>query len=229
MRLFPMAIQQLKFLIIGIDYFIKWVEMEPLATITKNNVRNFILKSIICCFRIPKIFISDNGKQFVNDAFKDFYQHLGIKNYYSSPPHPQVNGQVEVTNRSLLKIIKSQLKGVKGIWPDELQSMLCAYWMTACTPTGETPFHLAFGSEVVILAKVGLTSYRVAHHDERRNKEGMRWQLDILDEVRATAEQRITHYQHLMAKHYNTKVRPWRLEIGDLVLRKVTSNAKDPT
>ena len=57
----------------------------------------------------------------------------------------------------------------------------------------------------------------------------MRWQLDILDEVRATAEQRITHYQHLMAKHYNTKVRPWHLEIGDLVLRKVTSNAKDPT
>ena len=46
--------------------------------------------------------------------------------------------------------------------------------MTACTPTGETPFRLAFGSEVVILAKVGLTSYKVAHHDKRRNEEGMR-------------------------------------------------------
>jgi len=86
--------------------------------------------------------------------------------------------------------------------------MLCAYRTTTRTPTGETPFRLAFGSEVVIIVEVGLTSYRVAHHDERRNEEGMHPQLDILDEVRATIEQRITRYQDLMAKHYNTKVKP---------------------
>ena len=33
-----MAMRQLKFLVIGIDYFIKWVEAKPLATITKKNV-----------------------------------------------------------------------------------------------------------------------------------------------------------------------------------------------
>ena len=75
--------------------------------------------------------------------------------------HPQVNGQVEVTNRSLLKIIKTQLEGVKGIWPDELPSVLWAYQIIARTPTRETPFRLAYGSEAVIPAEVGLTSYWV--------------------------------------------------------------------
>jgi len=56
-------------------------------------------------------------------------------------------------------------------------------------PTGETPFLLAYGSKAVILAKVGLTSYRVENYDESRNDEAMRLQLDLVDKVRATAEQ----------------------------------------
>ena len=59
----------------------------------------------------------------------------------------------------------------------------------ARTPTGETP--LAYGSEAIIPAKVGLTSYRVENHDESRNEEAMRLQLDLVDEVRATAKQRL--------------------------------------
>ena len=69
---FPMAMRQLKFLVIEIDYFIKWVEIEPLTTITEKNARSFVWKRIICRFGIPRVLISDNGKQFNNDAFRDF-------------------------------------------------------------------------------------------------------------------------------------------------------------
>ena len=58
----------------------------------------------------------------------------------------------------MLKIIKTQLEGAKGIWSDELSSVLWAYWTTTKTPMGETPFRLAYGSEAVILAEVRLTS-----------------------------------------------------------------------
>ena len=174
MRLFPIAAQQLKFLIVGIKYFTKWVEAEALATITKNNVRNFVWRSIICRFGIPRVLVSDNGKQFDNDSFLDFCLQLGIRNHYSSPAYPQANRQVEVTNRSLFKIIKTRLKGASGIWLEELPSILWAYRTTERTLTGETPFQLTYGSEVVIPAEVGLTSYRVDNHDERKNDETMR-------------------------------------------------------
>ena len=39
---FPTAIRQLKFLVVGIDYFIKWVEAETLATIIEKNMRSFV-------------------------------------------------------------------------------------------------------------------------------------------------------------------------------------------
>ena len=47
---FPTTLRQLKFLVVGIDYFTKWVEAEPLATITEKNIRAFVWKSIVCRF-----------------------------------------------------------------------------------------------------------------------------------------------------------------------------------
>ena len=55
-------------------------------------------------------------------------------------------------------------------------------------------FRLAYGSEAVIPVKVGLTTYKVDNHDERRNNEAMRLQLDLVDEVRAIAKQRLAQY-----------------------------------
>ena len=132
--------------------------------------------------------VSDNGKQFDNSAFRNFCSELGIKNHYSSPAHSQANGQVEVTNRTLLKIIKTRLEGAKGIWHDELPSILWAYWTTARTPTGETPFRLAYGADAVIPTEVGLTSYRVENYTEDKNEEALHLQLDLVDKVRVTAE-----------------------------------------
>ena len=97
--------------------------------------------------------------------------------------HPKANGQVEVTNRSLLKIIKTRLKGAKGIWLDELLSVRWAYRTTARIPTREMPFRLAYGSEAVIPVEVGLTSFRVKNYDENKNEEAMQLQLDLVDEV----------------------------------------------
>ena len=57
----------------------------------------------------------------------------------------------------------------------------------------------------------------------------MRLQLDLLDEVRATAKQRLARYQNLMVKHYNSRVRHRDFQVGDLVLRKVMGTSRDPT
>ena len=95
---FPIRTRQMKFLVIRIDYFTKWVEVEPLAKITQQNVKNFVWKNIVCRFGVPRVLVSNNGRQFDNTPFRDFYEQLGIKNHYSSPSHPQANGQAEVAN-----------------------------------------------------------------------------------------------------------------------------------
>uniref|UniRef100_A0A2N9EL99 Uncharacterized protein n=1 Tax=Fagus sylvatica TaxID=28930 RepID=A0A2N9EL99_FAGSY len=46
--------RQLKFLVVAIDYFTKWVEAEPLGPITEKNIQNFVWKTVICRFGIPR-------------------------------------------------------------------------------------------------------------------------------------------------------------------------------
>nr|KYP72105.1 Gypsy retrotransposon integrase-like protein 1 [Cajanus cajan] len=48
---FPIAKGQDKFLLVAIDYFTKWIEAEPLATITVNNVQKFMWKNVITTAR----------------------------------------------------------------------------------------------------------------------------------------------------------------------------------
>ena len=148
---FPLGKKQLRFLIVAIDYFTKWVEAEPVTTIIEAKVTSFVWENIICRFGVPRVIISDNGKQFDNPNFQKFCQELRVKNHYSSPRHPQANGQTEASYISLLKIIKTQLKGAKGV--------LKAYRMTTRVPTGETPFRLTFGTEVVITSGSGTDEF----------------------------------------------------------------------
>lgn len=112
--LFHQAKGQVKFLVMVIDYFTKRVEAEPLATITEERIRGFVWKNIICRFGLPRVIIPDNGRQFDNNRFKTYCSSLGISNHFFSLAHLQANGQVEVTNQTLVRVIKRRLDGKKG-------------------------------------------------------------------------------------------------------------------
>ena len=120
----PQGKGQVKFLLVSIDYFTKWVEAKALATVTEARIRSFVWKNIICRFGIPRTVIIENGQQFDNQGFRDCCLGLGIKNQFSSPGHPQANGQTKVTIWTLLKIIKAKLDDTKGAWPEELPNVL---------------------------------------------------------------------------------------------------------
>ncbi|XP_022843327.1 uncharacterized protein LOC111366872, partial [Olea europaea var. sylvestris] len=102
------------FTIVAIDYFTKWVEVEPLEKITEANTSKFLWKNIICRFGIPHSIVSDNGRQFDNKKVRELCEELGIKKHFSIPHHPQANGQVEAVNKTIKHILKRKLDVSKG-------------------------------------------------------------------------------------------------------------------
>ena len=129
----------------------------------------------------------------------------------------------------MLKIIKTWLEGANGVWPDELSSVLWAYRTTVRTPTGETPFKLAYGSETIIPTEVHMANHRVMTYQDKDNEEQLRLNLDLINEVRTDAEHRTAKYKNLMARQYDAMVKPRRFNIGDLVLKKVSLATKNAT
>nr|GFB52113.1 reverse transcriptase domain-containing protein [Tanacetum cinerariifolium] len=57
---FPEGPRKVKFQIVAMDYFTKWIEAKAAATITGGQVKKFIWDNIVSCFGIPGEIISDN-------------------------------------------------------------------------------------------------------------------------------------------------------------------------
>ena len=79
----------------------------------------------------------------------------------------------------------------------------------------------------MILVEVGVTSTRREVFHKESNDDHLRINLDCLDKVREETSVRVTKYQQKMADYYNKRVKLRRLDIGDLVLRKVTPATRD--
>ena len=65
----PPASGQRKYIIVGVDYFTRWVEAEPLATITESQVERFVWRNLITRFGLPQSIVTDNGPQFAGRKF----------------------------------------------------------------------------------------------------------------------------------------------------------------
>ena len=103
-------------MLVGTDYFIKWVEAKPLANIRYADAKKFIWKNIVTWFGIPHTLISDNGLQFDSKAFKRYYCDLGITNRYFTSAYLQGNRQAEVVNKVIVSRLKKSLDDAKGKW-----------------------------------------------------------------------------------------------------------------
>ncbi|XP_074346467.1 uncharacterized protein LOC141685254 [Apium graveolens] len=159
---FPVASGQRKFIMVAIDYFKKWIEAKALAKITTSKLPNSSGRIKYC---------DDNS----------------IELCFTSVAHPQVNGHVEVANRIILDGLKKSVEHLENTRADELLPILWAYRTTCKVTTEATPFMLAYGAEVMVPLEITHGSPRIEAYEPETNKEGMRLDLDLIDEVRDEA------------------------------------------
>ena len=150
-------------------------------------------------------------------------------NYYSSPAHPQSNGQAEITIRTLKAALKTKLEDLEGKWLEYLPEVLRAYRTTRKSATQETPFALAFGTEAISPVEIGLKSPRIELASVEHNGEALRLNLDLLDEKHEQVLKRTKDYHRKTTRYYDQKVKPRSYKPGDLVLKNLLPTRKNPT
>nr|GEW24922.1 reverse transcriptase domain-containing protein [Tanacetum cinerariifolium] len=216
---FPEGPGKVKFLIVAMDYFTKWIEAKAMATITGGQVKKFVWDNIVCRFGIPGKIISDNGKQFAENPFKDWCDKLNITQRFASVKHPQSNGLVERANRSLREDIKARLGEGNKNWVEKLLHVLWAHRTMIKSSHGDTPFSLTYGTEAVIPAEIGMSTYRTTTIDVVNNDEELRLNLDLLEERWELAAVSEAKSKSKMMKYYNARVRGMAFKPGDFVYR----------
>jgi len=112
------------YILVGIDYFTKWVEAIPLPNVTQDAVIDFIQKYIIYIFGIPETITTDQGSVFPGQKMVKFVEDIGYKLLTSTPYYAQANGQVEAENKNIISIIKKKTKRKPKNWHKVLEEAL---------------------------------------------------------------------------------------------------------
>ncbi|XP_019153722.1 PREDICTED: uncharacterized protein LOC109150267 [Ipomoea nil] len=171
-------------------------------------------------FGVPVQIVTDNGRQFEGQHFKNFLPTIGTKSIRSSVAYPQGNGQVENANRTILEGLKKKLHSAGRSWADELPFVLWTYRTTPREATGETPFALVYGAEARLPVEAWIASPRESGYVEGENDAARSLDLDCIEERRDLAAQRIADYQKRIKATRDVRVRPRYFQVGDYVLRR---------
>ncbi|GJS85587.1 reverse transcriptase domain-containing protein [Tanacetum coccineum] len=104
-----------KYILVAVDYVSKWVEAQALPTNDARVVVKF-LRSLFARFGVPKALISDRGTRFCKSQLEKALQRYGVTHKLSMAYHPQSNGQTEVTNRAIKRILERSVGKLKSKW-----------------------------------------------------------------------------------------------------------------
>ena len=134
---------------------------------------------------------------FKSEEFKKLCDKYGITRSTSSPYHPQGNGQVESTNKSLLKIIKKTLGDNKKAQDSKLQLSIWANKVTVKKAIGVASFDLVYGIQARMPQNNLVGHYNYIQLYDEDITDDMQERLDELVGLTKTRKEASLHNQRL--------------------------------
>ncbi|XP_054276574.1 uncharacterized protein K02A2.6-like [Macrosteles quadrilineatus] len=219
--------------LILVDAFSKWVEVIQTRTTTSTwTVQE--LRKIFSTFGFPQILVSDNGRQFVSQEFKNFMNECGIVHRTTAPYHPNSNGQAERYVQTVKKALKS-MEGEKGTLPNKIQRLVMQLRQSP-NSTGTSAYHLMFGRSVRTNLAIIVPTLEPNKFQNKGLQVGIKRNFKVGDKVQARVYVNgsskwysgyITEKQgHVMYVVQLEDGRITRRHVDQLILRRVPQHSK---
>lgn len=144
---------------VAVDYVSKWVEAIASSKADGKIVIKFLKNNIFICFGTPRLLLSDGGSHFCKSHLAKAFERYGVIHKVISPYHPQTNGQSEVSNREIKKILEKTITTPRKDWSIKQDKTLWAYRTTFKSLIGLTLFQIAYGKTCCLLVELEYKAY----------------------------------------------------------------------
>ena len=135
--------------------------MEAIASLITDAkiVIKFLKRNIFARFGVPRLLISDGGTHFCNAQLSKVLQHYDVRHKVASPYHPQTNGQVEVSNREIKRILEKTVAISRKDWVTKIDDCLWIYRTTFKTLIGISLFQMVYEKACHLLVKLEIKAH----------------------------------------------------------------------
>nr|GEV03427.1 reverse transcriptase domain-containing protein [Tanacetum cinerariifolium] len=140
---------------------------------------------------------------------------------FATTYHPQMSGQVEVSNRGLKRILERTVGENRASWSDKLDDALWAFRTAFKTLIGCTPYRLVYGKSCHLLIELEHKAYWALKHvnfDLKIAGDHRKLQLNELNELRDQAYENFVIYKERTKKLHDSKIKNRIFNVGDQVL-----------
>ena len=134
-----------KYILVAEDYFTRWLEAWPIPNQETKTVAEKLLNEMFFRFSIPDQILSDQDRQFESALITELCNVLQIQKSRTTPYHPQADGLVERSNRTLLSMLSIVVDEHPQTWESHLRAVCMAYNTSIQPTTGYSHFFLMFG------------------------------------------------------------------------------------
>eukprot|EP00253_Pinus_taeda_P009106 PITA_09106 len=136
-------------------------EAQPVKDCTSTTTK-VIFEYVLTRFGCPKILMSDRGTHFLNETISAMMEEFQVYHQKSTPYHLQADGMVEAFNKILENALMKVCNTQGNDWDVHVPMVLWAYRTTCKKLTGQTPFRLVYGVEVVMPMEYIVRSMHIA-------------------------------------------------------------------
>ncbi|KAL5516149.1 hypothetical protein EMCRGX_G001420 [Ephydatia muelleri] len=168
-------------LVIG-DYFTKWKDAYPLPNMEAMTVARHLVSEFMCRFGVPEQLHSDQGRNFESGVIKGICELLQVRKTRSTPYHPQSDGMVERSNRTLLNLLSLSVSENERVTPFSMmlgREALLPEDLIYGLPVGGAPVPQGGREYVEHLKKAMLNAYKSIRDEAWKE---MQHQKNVYDE-----------------------------------------------
>ena len=206
---FPRSSSDNRWVIVCVDHLTRYCETAAIPSATASDVSSFLLRCLILRHGPPRVLISDRGRQFTADV-EELLRLCACNFRHSTPYHPQTNGLVERTNRTLTTMLAMYVSSDHKNWDDVLPFITYAYNTAQHETTGYSPYYLLYARTPRSCLD---TIFPFSVHDE----PSLAATLCRAEEARRLARLRIVASQERSKRRYDIRRQHVCYSPGDLV------------